>query len=408
MTRYSGRVAYYALGAVAIAVYFLLSGRTQAIGYEVIGLYAVFAVLVGGRRNFKNGGRLAWELFAAGLALEVAADATYTVYDYLGHTVPTPSVADVLYLAGYPLLAAGVFVLLRELGARMSRAVALDAVIAFVAVSTLQWVFVLASLLHVHVSTGAKLVDLAYPCADVLLVGAILQLLVVPTPRSGTYRLLTVAVALWFIGDEIYLLRPNAYSAGSWLDAVWLGAYVVWGGAAVQPAGAGLPAQDAAEPRLTRMRAIVLGIALLAVPIAIGYEAERHGHPAHMLAAAIGMGVIAVLVLVRLADLLHAEIGALNAETALSTASLLLKVAFFLVVGVVLYMFWRDVARHEIGMWAERQMRVFYAAVGLLIVDAGWWIVRAPSGRNALISMVVAAIGAYVAFTTWREQKRYS
>ncbi|HEV2591121.1 MAG TPA: HAMP domain-containing sensor histidine kinase [Gaiellaceae bacterium] len=305
-----GRYAYYGIGAIAIGAYFLVHGRVQEIGYEVIGLYGVTAVLVGSRHNFANGGRRAWELFAAGLLLEVAGDGVYTVYDYLGRTVPTPSIADALYLAGYPLLAAGVLVLLRELGARASRAVSLDAIIAFVAVSTLQWVFVVASLLHAHVSTGAKLVDMAYPCADVLLVGAILQLLVVPTPRSATYRLLTLAVGLWFVGDEIYLLRPSDYAAGSWLDAVWLAAYVLWGGAAIQPQGAGLPAQDAAEPRLTRTRAVVLGVALLAVPATLAYEAARHGRPAHVLAAAIGIGVIAVLVLVRLADLLRAEIGA--------------------------------------------------------------------------------------------------
>jgi uncharacterized membrane protein YfcA len=102
-----------------------------------------------------------------------------------------------------------------------------------------------------------------------------------------------------------------------------------------------------------------------------------------------------------------AVIVVLNAQTALATASILLKVAFFLVVAVVLYMFWRDVARHEIATWPDRKMRVFYAAFVLLVVDAGWWIVRSPQGRNALISIAVAAICGYVGFTTWREQKRY-
>ena len=111
---------------------------------------------------------------------------------------------------------------------------------------------------------------------------------------------------------------------------------------------------------------------------------------------------LGVLAIVALAIVL------LNAETALTTASILLRVAFFIVVAVVLYMFWRDVARHEISSWPDRQMRVFYAAVALAIVDAGWWIVRSPQGRNALISIVVAAICAYVGFTTWREQRRYS
>ena len=111
------------------------------------------------------------------------------------------------------------------------------------------------------------------------------------------------------------------------------------------------------------------------------------------------LGILALVALV---------IVVLDAETALVTASILLRVAFFIVVAIVLYMFWRDVARHEIATWPDRQMRVFYAALGLLIVDAGWWIVRSPSGRNALISIVVAAICGYVGYSTWRDQKRYS
>jgi len=111
------------------------------------------------------------------------------------------------------------------------------------------------------------------------------------------------------------------------------------------------------------------------------------------------MGILALVALV---------IVVLNAETALATASILLRVAFFIVIAVVLYLFWRDVARHEIATWGTRKERVFYAAVALLIVDAGWWIVRSPQGRNALISIVVAAICAYVGVTTWREQRRYS
>jgi hypothetical protein len=97
----------------------------------------------------------------------------------------------------------------------------------------------------------------------------------------------------------------------------------------------------------------------------------------------------------------------LNAETALATASLLLRVAFFIVIGVVLYLFWRDVARREIATWPQRETRVFYAACALLLVDAGWWIVDSPSGRDALVSIVVAAVCVYVGFRIWREQRRY-
>ena len=98
----------------------------------------------------------------------------------------------------------------------------------------------------------------------------------------------------------------------------------------------------------------------------------------------------------------------LNAETALATASALLSVAFFIVIGVVLYFVWRDFGRREIATWGDRAMWVFYAAVALLIVDIGWWFVSAPQGRNALVSIVVGAICVFVGARTWLEQRRYS
>jgi hypothetical protein len=98
----------------------------------------------------------------------------------------------------------------------------------------------------------------------------------------------------------------------------------------------------------------------------------------------------------------------LNAETALATASVLLGVVFFIVIAVVVYMFWRDVGRHEIATWSQRSAWVFYAACALLVADIGWWLVTSPSGRNALAAIVVAAVAVYVGYRTWREQRRYS
>ncbi|HZT16546.1 MAG TPA: hypothetical protein VFA19_11395 [Gaiellaceae bacterium] len=111
---------------------------------------------------------------------------------------------------------------------------------------------------------------------------------------------------------------------------------------------------------------------------------------------------LAILALIALAIVL------LNAETALATATVLLRVAFFIAVAVVLYFFWRDFGRREIGTWSDRAQGVFYGACALLVVDVGWWVVSAPQGRNALISIVVAAICAYVGVRTWRDQRRYS
>jgi hypothetical protein len=95
----------------------------------------------------------------------------------------------------------------------------------------------------------------------------------------------------------------------------------------------------------------------------------------------------------------------LNQETALVTAATLLRFAFFIVIGVVAYFFWRDIGRREIDTWPARSSRVFYAAVGLFVVDVGWWVVVGVVGRDVLAALVVAAICVYVGFTTWREQR---
>ncbi|HTR33827.1 MAG TPA: hypothetical protein VMH47_08115 [Gaiellaceae bacterium] len=95
----------------------------------------------------------------------------------------------------------------------------------------------------------------------------------------------------------------------------------------------------------------------------------------------------------------------LNQETALATAGELVKVAFFIVLGVVAYFFWRDFARREIETWPARATRLFYAACGLLVLDIGWYMLDGVTGRDALAFFVVAAICVYVGIRTWREQK---
>ena len=97
----------------------------------------------------------------------------------------------------------------------------------------------------------------------------------------------------------------------------------------------------------------------------------------------------------------------LNLETSLSTAALLVRVAFFLAIALVAYTLWRDFGRREIGLWPGRAQWVFYGAVGLFVVDLGWFFVEGVSGLDALVFFLVAAGCIYAAVRTWRGQNRY-
>ena len=60
------------------------------------------------------------------------------------------------------------------------------------------------------------------------------------------------------------------------------------------------------------------------------------------------LGILAVVALL---------IVVFNKETALVTAATLLRFAFFIVMGVVAYFFWRDFGRREIETWPTRSSR---------------------------------------------------
>jgi hypothetical protein len=95
----------------------------------------------------------------------------------------------------------------------------------------------------------------------------------------------------------------------------------------------------------------------------------------------------------------------LNLETALLTASLLLRIAFIIAIAVVAYFYWRDFGRREISTWPQRAAWVFYSAAALLIVDIGWWMLGGLAGRNLLVALLVAAACGYAGYRTWRDQK---
>ena len=107
--------AYLALGALALAIHaFLLATGSleQSWSYDVIGASAVAAAAVGIVRKAPDR-RLPGILMAIGQASFVAGDVMWNWYEMNGED-PFPSFADVLYLAGYPFIAAGLLLLIRR------------------------------------------------------------------------------------------------------------------------------------------------------------------------------------------------------------------------------------------------------------------------------------------------------
>src|SRR5262245_35260933 len=149
------------------------------------------------------------------------------------------------------------------------------------------------------------MVNTAYPSMDLLLLIALVQLIIGPARRSSGYWLLLVAVALWVAADEIYLAFGDN-DQRAWLDCLWLGSYVVWGAAALDPSTTYASLRDRRKvPRLTTKRIVMLGAALLAVPAAALVESIARDE-IHVWALAVGASTIAILVLIRLTGVVRA------------------------------------------------------------------------------------------------------
>ncbi len=299
-------LAYLLAGCVATGVYFLLPFNTlgQAALYDGIGASSVLAVVLGTLRC-RPAKRAPWYLFALGLAAFTVGDVIFNLYAYVWHkSPPTPSVADLFYLAGYPFLAGGFALLILGVGRAERRAGIIDAAILSTAFGIVQWIFLMARL--VHSSDQGLRVVAAYTGMDVVLLSGLAVFLLTPSWRAPAYRLLTASLVLLLAADEVFASNPNHYGNASWNDALYLLSYVAWGTAALHPSMAALSKRrPPARPRLSTARLVVLAGALLTAPFVLVLQKLLDERIA-VVTIAIGASLLAVLALVRLAGLVHA------------------------------------------------------------------------------------------------------
>ena len=217
-----------AAGLLAYAVHTLVGdgGRISALFDNEVyyGLLFAAIALCTLRAVAPPAHRVAWALLAAGVACWTAGDMYWTIaFDDVPEP-PFPSLADIGYLAYFPLVYAGLFLLLRG-RLRASRAVWLDGLTAALAIGTVvAAVLVEAVLDSTGGSTAAVVTNLAYPAGDIVLLALLVGALAIG--RTGIGRaplLLGAALTLGAVADSVYLFQAadGTYAAGTFLDALW-------------------------------------------------------------------------------------------------------------------------------------------------------------------------------------------
>jgi diguanylate cyclase (GGDEF)-like protein/PAS domain S-box-containing protein len=265
-------VAYLVVMAALIGAYlFVPPLKGYAIVVNVVGVGSVLAIGLGMLLNGSRA-RLAWGLMLAGQALFVAGDFyTYTYPDLLGGTVGFPSVGDAIYLSVYPLLFAGLMVLVRRRDpSKADSGGVLDSLVLTVGFALLFFVFLIAPNIHLSGLTPlAKFVSTAYPIGDVLLLAAVIRFAVQAGTKTPAFYLLFTSIAALLATDCAYnyALLHNTYHHQVIFDLGWLAYLALWGAAVLHPSMRDLeePSGDA-RARLTPARIGLLAVACMIAP----------------------------------------------------------------------------------------------------------------------------------------------
>ncbi len=275
---------YVAACALGMCLYLLVPPlKGNPVLLNTIGMSTWIAMIFGIRRN-KPAYALPWRLFALGFFLYWLGD-VYT-YSYpqliLHHEVPFPSIGDALYLMVYPLQMLGLLLLVRRRNPQRNRNTLIDAAILTLGLSLLSWILQIAPYLHEgEMGLLPKLVSVAYPLGDILLLAAAIRLVLDAGRRHPAFYLLSASLLSVLATDFVYgiLTLHNAYHHQLILDLGWTSYSVLWATAALHPSMRSMeePVTEHQDAKLTPLRLSLLTGASLIAPICILLKELRRG-----------------------------------------------------------------------------------------------------------------------------------
>jgi signal transduction histidine kinase len=286
---------YFGVSVVMVAFYLWLPDSAMAIVYDGFGLASFVAILMGASW-LPPERRPPWNLLAAGMFTWVVGDMVWDTWALSGE-VPFPSWVDPIYLSAYPLWVLGLLKLSRR-GGRRDWIVLVDASIIVVAAGLVSWLYLLQPQIEGVESDLALATSIAYPLADILLLGVLVRMVLSGRRWDGVHYLLLVGLATNLVSDYAFaVVALGGGDAPAIIDLGWLAFYGLWGTAGL--AASSTPDEAERTPRRLSplLRMVPISIAVLIMPILSWVQAVR-GDPANVPLSVAAIPLV-VLVAVR-------------------------------------------------------------------------------------------------------------
>ncbi len=275
-------ITVLAIGVIAFAVSSVVNPDAGHGIFSATALYTALNVAAAGlialRAYRVPADRLAWALIAAGMASSAVGDVVYAFWVPGGRS---PSAADPAYLAYYPLVYAGLLLLMRARLKRLPITIQFDA-----AVCTLTLAAVAAALTAGPIRSAAAhspatvWVGLVYPWSDLLLLALAAGMSLILVRRNEIrWALLVAGLVLFAVADTAYLFQTSAgsYRVGSLLDACWPASSLLIAMASWARSSPSTPARDRFGPYVAPVSSAVVAVGVIVL--------EHHSRLAATLAA---------------------------------------------------------------------------------------------------------------------------
>ncbi len=237
--------------------------------------------------------RSTWLALGIGILCWWPANTTFHFWVARQDPIPFPSISDAFWLASYPALYVAIVLAARRQLTGVAVGLWLDGLLGALALAALTAAVVLQVVLGgIGGSFGVVATNLAYPLADVVLLGLLGGIFVLSGWRPGRrWRTLAAGMALLFAADSIYLVEvaTGAYRPGSAVDALWPIALLLPALAAWQSGDHG--------PRLRAEGHKLLAIPSLFLLVAAGVLLADHFRPLNLLAIGLAGATILVAIL---------------------------------------------------------------------------------------------------------------
>jgi 8-amino-7-oxononanoate synthase len=285
--------------------------------WGLFGWSATAAVVVGVVRNRPHQ-PLPWVFVAGALMVFVTGNMVYDVLAQVLHYEDLfPSVADLFFLATYPLFVCGLLGLLRSRSPQHKIGPLLDAVI----VTTSCGIFVLEPYVRAaNVPLLEKLVSIAYPIGDLAVLCVLAMLVFTCGLRNWSVRLLTVGALGLLVSDVFYgrIQLDGTWNGVGPTNVGWLAFYICWGAASLHPSMRQLTEpRPPREAHLNMTAVVVLGATTLIAPGLLVWRAASGGKGGDLGVIGIVSSVVFLLVIARLIGLVRAQAAQIDRERAL-------------------------------------------------------------------------------------------